>query len=93
MLAGKFPVLLLRSLFRIINVSISPEKLFERTFILSEHDSGIVSIQKGHRKLKIDLGFLIWLEIGASVLAFINVINEKLPFALPPIHALFMFRK
>ena len=37
-------------------INLNPDMLFDSPFISSEHGSGMVIIEKGHRKLKIDLG-------------------------------------
>jgi len=37
-------------------INLNPDMLFDSPFISSEHGRGVVTIQKGHRKLKIDLG-------------------------------------
>ena len=38
-------------------INLNPDMLFDSPFMSSEHGSGIVTIKKGHRKLKIDMGF------------------------------------
>ena len=37
-------------------INLNPDMLFDSPFISSEHGSGVVTIQKGHRKLELDLG-------------------------------------
>jgi hypothetical protein len=37
-------------------VNLNPDMLFDSPFMSSEHGSGVVTIKKGHRKLKIDMG-------------------------------------
>lgn len=38
-------------------INLNPDMLFDSPFISSKHGSGVVTIDKGHRKLKIDMGF------------------------------------
>ena len=38
-------------------INLNPDMLFDSPFMSSEHGSGVVIIEKGHRKLKIDMGF------------------------------------
>ena len=38
-------------------INLHPDMLFDSPFISSKHGSGVVTIEKGHRKLKIDMGF------------------------------------
>jgi hypothetical protein len=38
-------------------IKLNPDMLFDSPFISSKHGSGMVIIEKGHRKLKIDMGF------------------------------------
>ena len=37
-------------------INLNPDMLFDSPFMSSEHGSGVVIIEKGHRKLKIDMG-------------------------------------
>ena len=37
-------------------INLNPDMLFDSPFMSSVHGSGVVTIKKGHRKLKIDLG-------------------------------------
>jgi hypothetical protein len=37
-------------------INLNPDMLFDSPFMSSEHGSGVVIIEKGHRKLIIDLG-------------------------------------
>jgi hypothetical protein len=37
-------------------INLNPDMLFDSPFMSSEHGSGVVTINKGHRKLKIDMG-------------------------------------
>ena len=38
-------------------INLNPDMLFDSPFISSKHGSGLVIIEKGYRKLKIDMGF------------------------------------
>jgi pectinesterase len=38
-------------------INLNPDMLFDSPFISSKHGSGVVTIDKGHRKLKIDMSF------------------------------------
>ena len=38
-------------------INLNPDMLFDSPFISSKHGSGVVIIEKGYRKLKIDMGF------------------------------------
>ena len=40
-----------------VTYNIPPDMLFDSPFISSKHGSGLVIIEKGYRKLKIDMGF------------------------------------
>ncbi len=40
-----------------VTYNIPPDMLFDSPFMSSERGSGVENIKKGHRKLKIDIGF------------------------------------